>query len=117
MVWRSGWTCRTRLSQIRRNTTLYWLFGAALSVAATIAVALFAAPAASSEQFAILLAGGGFIVLSYALMQRTTSIMFSVLEANEWSRFFLVNLPKTVRDHVGEDKVQIVTFRDRNRFE
>lgn len=108
---------RNRLYQIRRNTTLYWLFGAALSVAATIAVALFAAPAASSEQFAILLAGGGFIVLSYALMQRTTSIMFSVLEANEWSRFFLVNLPKTVRDHVGEDKVQIVTFRDRNRFE
>lgn len=108
---------RNRLYQIRRNTTLYWLFGAALSVAATIAVALFAAPVASSEQFAILLAGGGFIVLSYALMQRTTSIMFSVLEANEWSRFFLVNLPKTVRDHVGEDKVQIVTFRDRNRFE
>lgn len=50
-------------------------------------------------------------------MQRTTGVMFSVLEANEWSRFCLVNLPKTIRDHVGEDKVQIVTFCDRNRFE
>lgn len=108
---------RNRLYQIRRNTTLYWLFGAVLSAAATVAVALFVAPAGSGKQLAVLFAGGGFIVLSYALMQRTTSIMFSVLEANEWSRFFLIDLPKTVRDHVGEDKVQIVTFRDRNRFE
>jgi len=50
-------------------------------------------------------------------MRRATGMMFQVLEANEWSRFHLIGLDTTIRDHVGEDKLQIVTFRDRNRFE
>jgi hypothetical protein len=41
----------------------------------------------------------------------------SVLQPKEWNRFHLIDLHETVRDHVGEDKLQIVTFRDRNRLE
>ncbi|VAW06406.1 hypothetical protein MNBD_ALPHA05-307, partial [hydrothermal vent metagenome] len=44
-------------------------------------------------------------------------MMFGVLESNEWSRFHIISLDRTIRDHVGEDKLQIVTFRDRNRIE
>ena len=29
----------------------------------------------------------------------------------------MINLDRTIRDHVAEDKLQIVTFRDRNRME
>ncbi|MEQ8178607.1 MAG: hypothetical protein RIA10_09775 [Amphiplicatus sp.] len=111
---------RNRFYQIRRNTILYWLAGAFASLAITAGAAYAAGrffPAPDGAPLAILASGAAFTVFSYALMQRTTSVMFSVLEANEWSRFCLVNLPKTIRDHVGEDKVQIVTFRDRNRFE
>ena len=44
-------------------------------------------------------------------------MMLRIIEGNEWSRFHQLGFQRTVADHVGEDKVQIVTFRDRNRME
>ena len=58
-----------------------------------------------------------FAALSGAVLRRATMMMFRVIESNEWSRFHTVDLDSTIRDHVGEDKLQIVTFRDRNRME
>jgi hypothetical protein len=59
-----------------------------------------------------------FIAVAYlVIMRRATKETLSVLQPREWNRFHLVDLHDTMRDHVGEDKLQIVTFRDRNRLE
>ncbi|MEL7201913.1 MAG: hypothetical protein AAGK25_09965 [Pseudomonadota bacterium] len=111
---------RNRLYQVRRNTILYWLGGISLTtivgVVAAILAQRFAAPLPGLT-IGILSATVLYIVLTYGIFQRTTSLFAAVLEENEWSRFHLVDLHRTIQDHVGEDKVQIVTFRDRNRME
>jgi hypothetical protein len=111
-------TVRNKLYQIRRNTTLYGVAGAALSVLGATALA-FAAEAAGypvGGEIAVLAAV--FIAAAYlVIMARATRETLSVLQPKEWNRFHLVDLHETVRDHVGEDKLQIVTFRDRNRLE
>ncbi len=111
---------RNKLYQVRRNTILYWLGGLLVNFV-LIGLALALTQTALSK-LGINLWGpftGGiiYLTLTYAGLQRTTRILSDVLGANEWSRFHLLNLPKTIQDHVGEDKVQIVTFRDRNRME
>ena len=114
---------RNKFYQLRRNTTLYWLGG--LGLTAVFAVALLAAIIMTTgvsetayETLAIYAASAGaYFVLVGAVLRRTTGMMFRVLQANEWSRFHLADLDMTIRDHVGEDKLQIVTFRDRNRME
>ena len=111
---------RNRLYQVRRNTTLYWLSG--LGICATIMFLFLVAinyfiPAERELVFAIVLSSLVYILLTFLALQRTTYIMLSVLEANEWSRFHMLDLHNTIQDHAGEDKVQIVTFRDRNRLE
>lgn len=111
-------TVRNKLYQIRRNTTLYGVAGAALSVvgAATLALAAEAAGFPVGGEIAVLSAV--FIAAAYlVIMARATRETLSVLQPKEWNRFHLVDLHETVRDHVGEDKLQIVTFRDRNRLE
>ncbi|MEL7019178.1 MAG: hypothetical protein AAGL18_10660, partial [Pseudomonadota bacterium] len=111
---------RNRLYQVRRNTILYWLTGifltALVGVIATFLAQRFATPLPGLT-IGILSATALYLVLTYGIYQRTTSLFSAVLEENEWSRFHLVDLHRTIQDHVGEDKVQIVTFRDRNRME
>ena len=112
-------TIRNKFYQVRRNTTLYWLAGLGLCLG--ILAAAISASYLMGMSGMQLLAEAGFgamaLVCLSLILRRVTPMMFRVVEANEWSRFNLVHLHKTVADHVGEDKVQIVTFRDRNRFE
>ena len=110
---------RNKFYQIRRNTALYWAGGAIFMVVAIAggAVALLATGAPLNDIAAFAAASGAFIILSGAVTARATSMMFNVVQSNEWSRFAMINLDRTIRDHVGEDKLQIVTFRDRNRME
>ena len=70
---------RNRFYQIRRNTILYWLAGAFASLAITAGAAYAAGrffPAPDGAPLAILASGAAFTLFSYALMQRTTSVMF-----------------------------------------
>lgn len=111
-------TVRNKLYQIRRNTTLYGVAGAALSVAIALALAGLAAATGAAGAIEILVLSALFIATAYlVIMAHATRETLSVLQPKEWNRFHLVDLHETVRDHVGEDKLQIVTFRDRNRLE
>ncbi len=110
---------RNKFYQVRRNTTLYWVGGLMLTgVAFGGLLALMIYSGAPVETLAIFAAGSlVYALLASAIMRRATAMMLRVIESNEWSRFHIVDLDATIRDHVGEDKLQIVTFRDRNRFE
>ncbi|MEM9014390.1 MAG: hypothetical protein AAGB02_04705 [Pseudomonadota bacterium] len=110
---------RNKFYQVRRNTTLYWIAGLGLTAACVLALGLFGLlTGADTLRLAGIVAGGtGYLFLAALTLIRAPGMMLQVLKANEWSRFHLVNLDRTIRDHVGEDKIQIVTFRDRNRFE
>lgn len=111
-------TVRNKLYQIRRNTTLYGVAGAALSALLAIAAAFGAEAAGLAVGVEIALLSAAFIAAAHlVIMARATTETLSVLQPKEWNRFHLVDLHETVRDHVGEDKLQIVTFRDRNRLE
>jgi hypothetical protein len=111
-------TVRNKLYQIRRNTTLYGVAGAGLSILAALALALGAEAAGLGLGLEIGALSAAFIAGAYfVIMRRATNETLSVLQPKEWNRFHLVDLHETVRDHVGEDKLQIVTFRDRNRLE
>ncbi|MEL7488954.1 MAG: hypothetical protein AAGJ87_17295, partial [Pseudomonadota bacterium] len=110
---------RNKFYQVRRNTTLYWAAGVAVSAAALTAMAAggWALGVGTVELGVFAAVGAAFLILFASVLRRVAPMMFRVVEAHEWSRFHLVNLHATIADHVGEDKVQIVTFRDRNRFE
>lgn len=111
-------TVRNKLYQIRRNTTLYGVAGAAFSILIAIALAGLAAATGAAGALEILVLSALFIAAAYlVIMAHATRETLSVLQPKEWNRFHLVDLHETVRDHVGEDKLQIVTFRDRNRLE
>ncbi len=110
---------RNKFYQVRRNTTLYWVGGM------TLCTVLFAGIGAylvvTGAELVVIgvfaAAAGAYLVAAGAITARATGMMFGVLQSNEWSRFHIINLDRTIRDHVGEDKLQIVTFRDRNRLE
>lgn len=110
---------RNNFYQVRRNTTLYWVGGLALTAIAFFGLsALMHFSGVSLETLSVLTAASlVYALLAGAIMRRATAMMFRVIESNEWSRFHIADLDATIRDHVGEDKLQIVTFRDRNRFE
>ena len=111
-------TVRNKLYQIRRNTTLYGVAGAALSVLGAVLLALLGEAAGFRLGGEIAVISALFIATAYlVIMAHATRETLSVLQPKEWNRFHLVDLHETVRDHVGEDKLQIVTFRDRNRLE
>lgn len=109
---------RNKFYQVRRNTALYWGGGIFLALGILIAaVALELLARAPAAAIATAVFGAGYIVAAAAMLRGIAPMMFRIIQANEWSRFHLVNLHRAVADHVGEDKVQIVTFRDRNRME
>lgn len=111
-------TVRNKLYQIRRNTTLYAVAGATLSGAIALVLTFGAGAAGIPVGAEIAALSIVFIGVAYfVIMARATKETLSVLQPKEWNRFHLVDLHETVRDHVGEDKLQIVTFRDRNRLE
>ena len=111
-------TVRNKLYQIRRNTTLYGVAGAALSIVLALVAAAIAQGLGVAGAAEILVLSALFIAAAYfVIMAHATRETLSVLQPTEWNRFHLVDLHETVRDHVGEDKLQIVTFRDRNRLE
>ncbi len=111
-------TVRNKLYQIRRNTTLYGVAGMALSALIALAVAAGAEIAGFHVGGEIATLSMFFIAAAYlVIMRHATRETLSVLQPKEWTRFHHVDLHETVRDHVGEDKLQIVTFRDRNRLE
>ena len=112
-------TIRNKFYQVRRNTTLYWAAGVAISAAGLLGVlAAGHRQEAPTEMLAAIgVVGAAVLLVLGDILRRVPGMMLEVMEANEWNRFHLVNLHKTISDHVGEDKVQIVTFRDRNRFE
>ena len=110
---------RNKFYQIRRNTALYWASGAAFNVAilAGAGAALWLNGASGSTLAAFAAAAAFYAAVAGAVNARATGMMFDVVQSNEWSRFATINLDHTIRDHVAEDKLQIVTFRDRNRME
>lgn len=110
---------RNKFHQVRRNTALYWVGGILAAMALLDGLAAIDAARGAEASAWAGLAGSGlaYVVITWGLRARATAMMFQVLESNEWSRFCLINLDATIRDHVGEDKLQIVTFRDRNRIE
>jgi membrane protein implicated in regulation of membrane protease activity len=111
-------TVRNTLYQIRRNTTLYGVAGMAVSALLAGALAFGASSLGAATWWEVAGAGAVFTAIAYlVIMRHATRETLSVLQPTEWNRFHLVDLHETVRDHVGEDKLQIVTFRDRNRLE
>lgn len=110
---------RNKFYQVRRNTMLYWAGGVLLTTLAFVAFGatlwMHSPGLASFGGFAA--AALVYLLISGSVLARAAGMMFAVLQTNEWSRFHLVDLDAAIRDHVGEDKLQIVTFRDRNRFE
>lgn len=110
---------RNKFYQVRRNTMLYWGSGLLLTGVLCACGGWFLR--LNGEDLATLgvFAGAALLYLTIvgAVLGGMNRMMFSVLHAHEWSRFHLADLDKTIRDHVAEDKLQIVTFRDRNRIE
>lgn len=112
-------TIRNKFYQIRRNTTLYWAASIGLcSIGLLMVLGVGSMANVPIKLLGIVGAIGSIsILLTGLVLRRVSAMTFRVIEANEWSRFHMVSLQNTIADHVGEDKVQIVTFRDRNRFE
>lgn len=110
---------RNKLYQVRRNTSLYWIGGLFATAAALVADGAAFVALGASQKHLLMFAGGAcvYFLFAGAVTGRAAIMMFDVLRSNEWSRFHLINLGGAIRDHVGEDKLQIITFRDRNRFE
>ena len=109
---------RNQFYQVRRNTSLYW-FAGVIVVSVLYLSGLIALYMTTNMQLtAGYAAAGALYIFASALALRTAPrVMFNVVESNEWARFSQIDLDETIRDHVGEDKLQIVTFRDRNRME
>ncbi len=117
-------TVRNKIYQVRRNTTLYGVAGAIVCLlvgAGTIG--LVAALHLTQLGFWDLASRLGamtliFVSVSFLMITRkATSEVLRTLQTREWNRFHLIDLHHTIAEHVGEDKLQIVTFRDRNRME
>ena len=110
---------RNKFYQMRRNTTLYWVGGLVLCLAVFVGLAALMAVQGVARDVMIIYGATGFafLALTGIVLRGATVMMFRVVESNEWSRFHIADLDATIRDHVGEDKLQIVTFRDRNRME
>jgi hypothetical protein len=90
----------------------------AVSLLLALGLAVAASGLGAAPLWEVAGAGALFSLVAYlVIMRRATRETLSVLQPTEWNRFHLVDLHETVRDHVGEDKLQIVTFRDRNRLE
>ncbi len=120
---------RNTLFQVRRNTTLYKLAGVTLCLLFVGAVIvwqwIWPSRMFSDQNVAFnlwLIEVGAvsvfFVAVVYGLVIRNPfRIVRESFNEKNWHRFHSVRLDTTVADHVGEDKLQIITFRDRNRME
>lgn len=113
---------RNQMYQVNRNATLYAAGGFALTLSLIVAGSLITAhvfPERAAEEFTLTLGSGVIFALAGygAAMAGVAGEARRVLEDNEWFRFSRIELDRAVAEHVGEDKLQIVTFRDRNRLE
>ena len=113
---------RNQMYQANRNATLYSaggfvLTGEIIAIGGSASAYLF--PERAGEEFFLAIGSGlFFVVSSYLLaMGGVAGETRRVLEDNEWFRFSRIELDRAVAEHVGEDKLQIITFRDRNRLE
>lgn len=115
---------RNQMYQVARNATLYAVGGVLLVL--LLAALMFAGwafgahPTMNIAPMALLYGGSAvaYAGLAYTLvLGGAPAEAARVLSDNEWFRFGGAELSKTIADHVGEDKLQIVTFRDRNRME
>jgi hypothetical protein len=113
---------RNQMYQVNRNAKLYALGGFVLCLLlialGDAAVSLLMPEGALSEVGWSLGAGLAFAIVAYGVvMAGAAGEARRVLSDNEWFRFSRIELDRAVAEHVGEDKLQIITFRDRNRFE
>ncbi|WOI53433.1 hypothetical protein [Parvularcula sp. LCG005] len=113
---------RNQMYQVNRNATLYAMAGISLCIILALAVGgvwWSLGTGATPTTLGMLAACSAvFIITNYAaIMGGAASEARRVLQDNEWFRFGAAELNRTIADHVGEDKLQIVTFRDRNRME
>ncbi len=120
---------RNTLFQIRRNTMLYKLGGVVLCF--TLAGGLLMMQAlVPSHMFdtgrvpvelwfvEVLSVTLLFVIVIYGLViRRPFDVVRQSFDERGWHRFNSIRLDSTVAEHVGEDKLQIITFRDRNRME
>jgi len=113
---------RNQMYQVNRNATLYTVGGFVLTATIVIIGGFVSAtvfPERAGEEFTLAVGSGLVFAMSgyFAAMTGVASEARKMLEDNEWFRFSRIELDRAVAEHVGEDKLQIVTFRDRNRFE
>lgn len=124
----SGLLIRNTTFQISRNTSFYNLGGqlisfliAAVGIGLAYGVArVFDLSMANTHMLAVEI---GVVALIYIVM---TFYVISAdcfgrfrdnFNADQWSTFDDIGFPDSVTRHVARDKQQILTFRDRNRFE
>ena len=114
---------RNKMYQVNRNATLYRVGGIFICIgilAAVLTATTFVDGEGIDREALILSSIGGllFIFLAYSLVMGSAATAASAaLRDNEWFRFGGADLDRTIADHVAEDRLQIVTFRDRNRME
>lgn len=113
---------RNKMYQINRNATLYRVTG--IVVCLTLIVGFGFLPLSGVlglsvvDKIVAISSAVVFVFLAYALvMGQASTAAYRAFSSNEWFRFGGTDLDKTISDHVAEDKLQIVTFRDRNRME
>ena len=117
-------TVRNKIYQVRRNTTLYGIGGGLIClllgggvITATYLSGITGLSFVSLTLKLGLLTGLFIIVAFLVITRNATRDILRTLQTREWNRFHLIDLHQTIAEHVGEDKLQIVTFRDRNRME
>ncbi len=116
---------RNQMYQVNRNATLYAVSGMVICLMLTALVALVWLSTSPAEETARLQTAGAIGVFGLAFVIAAFTLVMGgapgepsrTLADNEWGRFGSADLQRTIMDHVGEDKLQIVTFRDRNRIE
>lgn len=113
---------RNQMYQANRNATLYSAGGFVLTLAIVVAGGIISAtlfPERAGEEFTLAV-GSGVVFASVGYLVAMSGVAGEtrrVLEDNEWFRFSRIELDRAIAEHVGEDKLQIITFRDRNRLE
>lgn len=117
-------TIRNNMFQIRRNTWLYRVLGAVLSILLGIAVAALVmwissyidAPTHSAVVLAHLLSMSAlYIVCAYLLiLTGPFGIVRRCLPVEEWSRLYKLRVGEAIAEQVGRDKKSIVQQRDRS---
>ncbi|MEM1381019.1 MAG: hypothetical protein AAGH41_10390 [Pseudomonadota bacterium] len=113
---------RNQMYQVNRNAGLYLAGGFILTSAILAVGAIFSAnlfPERAAEEFTLAVGSGLVFTFSsyFAAMGGVANETRRILQDNEWFRFERIELDRAIAEHVGEDKLQIITFRDRNRLE